>query len=160
MATSAQQIDAVRSGKGQVKGFLTKDTMYRLRQAVADHKKAGDKGYQARLGVILGLCDTYIGRHGTETDDRAREKLEVVEQIKAEALAEGSRRQAEAVYVRDVYAGAPGGGVASGSKFRGRPREPRFRPRCRPENLWPGGLVGPTRRDSTRRHWTSSENMG
>ena len=35
-----QQIDAVRSTTGQIKGFLTKDTLYRLRQAVADHQKA------------------------------------------------------------------------------------------------------------------------
>jgi hypothetical protein len=117
MVTNGQQMDAVRSVKGQIKGFLANDTMYRLRQAVEDHKNAGDEGYHpARLAIILALCDTYLARHGTETDARAREKLNLVEQIKAEAQAESSRRHAEAIYVRDVYAGA-GKGVASDSKF-------------------------------------------
>jgi hypothetical protein len=99
-----QQVDGVRSTKGEIKGFLTKDTLYRLRQAVADHQKAADEGADARLAVILGICDSYIDRHGAETDARAREKLAAVEDIKAEAMVERGRRQAEARYLQDAYA--------------------------------------------------------
>ena len=99
-----QQVDAVRSTKGEIKGFLTKDTLYRLRQAVSDHQKAADEGAEARLAVILGVCASYIERHGAETDARAREKLAAVEDIKAEAMVERGRRRAEARYLQDAYA--------------------------------------------------------
>ena len=102
-----QQIDAVRSTTGQIKGFLTKDTLYRLRQAVEDHQKAADEnGALVRLGIILGLCDTYLNKHGSEKDARAREKVAMVEDMKAEASAERSRREAEAIYLQDAYAQA------------------------------------------------------
>jgi hypothetical protein len=32
------QIDALRSTKGQLKGMVSKDSMYRLRQALDDHR--------------------------------------------------------------------------------------------------------------------------
>ena len=105
-AMGPEQIDAVRSTKGEIKGFFTKDTLYRLRQAVADHKKSGEEGADARLAIILGLCDIYIARHGAETDGRAREKVAPVEDIKAEAMTERDRRQAMDIYVQDAYAGA------------------------------------------------------
>ncbi len=109
-----QQIDAVRSTTGQIKGFLTKDTLYRLRQAVEDHQKAADEnGALVRLGIILGLCDTYLNKHGGEKDARAREKVAMVEDMKGEASAERSRREAEAIYLQDVYAQAS---AAEGSK--------------------------------------------
>ena len=102
-----QQIDAVRSTTGQIKGFLTKDTLYRLRQAVADHQKAADENEALpRLGIILGLCDTYLHKHGGEKEARAREKVAMVEDMKAEASAERSRREAEAIYLQDAYAQA------------------------------------------------------
>ncbi len=70
-----QQIDAVRSTTGQIKGFLTKDTLYRLRQAVADHQKAANENEALpRLGIILGLCDTYLNNHGSEKEARARRR--------------------------------------------------------------------------------------
>jgi hypothetical protein len=102
-----QQIDAVRSTTGQIKGFLTKDTLYRLRQAVADHQKAANENEALpRLGIILGLCDTYLNNHGSEKEARAREKVAMVEDMKAEASAERSRREAEAIYLQDAYAQA------------------------------------------------------
>ena len=106
MAGNVGQIDAVRSVKGQIKGFFTDDTLSKLRRAVADHESAGEEGAEARLRIILGLCDSYAERHGQETDDRAHEKVSLVEDIKARAMVEGNRRQAEAIYVEDVYAGA------------------------------------------------------
>jgi hypothetical protein len=110
MAGAAPQIDAVRSTKGEIKGFFTQDTLYRLRQAVADHEKAGtDTFAEARLAVILGLCDTYLQRHGSETDARAREKVEAVDRIQQQAMNEmrdWGRRQAQLRYVRDVKVGA------------------------------------------------------
>jgi hypothetical protein len=110
MAGAAPQIDAVRSTKGEIKGFFSQDTMFRLRQAVADHEKAGtDTRAEARLAVILGLCDTYLHRHGAETDDRAKEKLEAVDRIQQQAMTEmrdWGHRQAELRYIRDVQVGA------------------------------------------------------
>jgi hypothetical protein len=103
-----QDIDAVRSLKGQIKGALTKDTLYRLRQVVADHQKAGkDEDPEIgnyRLTIIMGLCGDYLSRHGKETDERAREKMEAVEKIQADAMVERARRQAEAQYLQDAYA--------------------------------------------------------
>src|SRR4029077_1887896 len=55
------------------------------------------------------LCDTYVDKHGGEKDARAREKVAMVENMKAEASAERSRRQAEAIYLQDVYAQASAG---------------------------------------------------
>jgi hypothetical protein len=112
MAGTMQQIDDLRSTRGQIKGALTKDTLYRLRQAVADHQRADEEGTEARLAVILGLCDTYIGRHGKETDARAREKLETVDRIQEQAMSEmrdWGQRQAQAQYLQDAYAKASAG---------------------------------------------------
>ena len=77
------QIDAVRSTKGQLKGMVTKDTLYRLRQALADHEKSKDEaGAGDRLAIILGLCHSYVNRHARETDARAKEKVGAVEEIR------------------------------------------------------------------------------
>src|SRR5215471_7798173 len=103
MAGTAQQIDDLRSTRGQIKGALTKDTLYRLRQAVADHQEAGEKDTEARLAVILGLCDTYIQRHSKDTDPRAREKLDTVDRIQDQAMSEfrdWGQRQAQAKYLQ------------------------------------------------------------
>ena len=71
-----QDIDKVRSTMGQIKGALTKDTLYRLRQIVADHQNAGedeDPNIRIyRLTIIMGLCGDYLNRHGKETDARAQ----------------------------------------------------------------------------------------
>ena len=103
-----QDIDKVRSTMGQIKGALTKDTLYRLRQIVADHQNAGedeDPNIRIyRLTIIMGLCGDYLNRHGKETDARAREKVDAVEKIQAEAMVERARRQAEAQYLIDAYA--------------------------------------------------------
>jgi hypothetical protein len=108
MPGAAPQIDAVRSPKGEIKGFFSQDTLYRLRQAVADHDKAAtDTFAEARLAVILGLCDTYFERHGNDTDDRAIEKLNAVDRIQQQAMGEmrdWGQRQAQLRYVRDVQA--------------------------------------------------------
>jgi hypothetical protein len=107
MAGTVQQIDELRSTRGQIKGALTKDTMYRLRQAVADHQKADEEGTEARLAVILGLCDTYIQRHGKEEDARAKEKLKTVDRIQEQAMSEmrdWGQRQAQGRYLQDAYA--------------------------------------------------------
>jgi hypothetical protein len=112
MAGTVQQIDDLRSTRGQIKGALTKDTLYRLRQVVADHRSADEEGTEARLAVILGLCDTYIRRHGKETDARAREKLETVDRIQEQAMSEmrdWGQRQAQAQYLQDAYAQASAG---------------------------------------------------
>jgi hypothetical protein len=105
------QIDALRSTKGQLKGMVTKDTMYRLRQALDDHKKSKDEeGAGDRLAIILGLCHSYINRHGRESDARAKEKVATVEQIQEQASSEmrdWGQRQAEARYVRDVNQQGP-----------------------------------------------------
>ena len=47
MAGNVGQIDAVRSVKGQIKGFFTDDTLSKLRRAVADHESAGEEGAEA-----------------------------------------------------------------------------------------------------------------
>ncbi len=110
------QIDTVRSTKGQLKGMVTKDTLYRLRQAVADHEKSKDEeGAGDRLAVILGLCHSYINRHARETDARAGEKVEAVEAIQPRAASEmrdWGQRQGEARYLQDAY------GARSGSPFK------------------------------------------
>jgi hypothetical protein len=107
---TSEQLDAARSTTGQVKGFLTQDTLYRLRQVVADHQRAGDDERpdirSCRAMIIVGLCDEYLRRHGAETDARAKAKVASVEEIKAEAMLERGRRQAEARYLHDAYAGA------------------------------------------------------
>jgi hypothetical protein len=105
------QIDALRSTKGQLKGMVTRDTMYRLRQALEDHKKSRDEeGAGDRLAVILGLCHSYINRHARESDARAEEKVATVEQIQQQAASElrdWGQRQAEARYVNDVNRKGP-----------------------------------------------------
>lgn len=105
------QIDALRSTKGQLKGRVTKDTMYRLRQALEDHKKSKDEeGAGDRLAIILGLCHSYINRHARESDARAEEKVATVEQIQQQAASEmrdWGQRQAEARYVNDVNRQGP-----------------------------------------------------
>ena len=93
----AEKIDAVRSKLDQFVGFVTNDTLYRLRQAVADHTSAPAEGADGRIAVILGLCDAYLAGDGKQSGNR--EKAAVVEDIKAEALVERGRRQAEARYL-------------------------------------------------------------
>jgi hypothetical protein len=105
MAFGPERIDEVRSTTGKMKGALTKDTLYRLRQAVADHQASVDTGgAPARLAVILGLCDTYLERHKDDTDENAAKKLSAVEDLKAAALAERGQLQAQAQYLTDAYA--------------------------------------------------------
>ena len=107
MSGGSQQIDAVRSTKGQIKGFFTKDTMYRLQQAVADQKKATEEGAGPYLAVILGLSETYLNRHSQDDDDRSKEKFAAVEKIHEAAMIEmrdWGRREAEARYLHDAYA--------------------------------------------------------
>jgi hypothetical protein len=88
------------------------DTLSRLRQAVADHQKAtDDAGADARLAVVLGLCDTYIDRHGDKSGKWSGKNVAAVEDIKAEAMVERGRRLAEARYLQDAY--AAGGGSPS-----------------------------------------------
>jgi hypothetical protein len=103
---SGAQIDALRSTKGQLKGMVSKDTMYRLRQALDDHRKSKDEARAGdRLAIILGLCHSYINRHGRESDARAQEKVATVEQIQQQAASEmrdWGQRQAEARYVNDA----------------------------------------------------------
>ncbi len=101
----AEKIDAVRSKLDQFVGFVTNDTLYRLRQAVADHTSAPAEGADGRIAVILGLCDAYLAGDGKQSGNR--EKAAVVEDIKAEALVERGRRQAEARYLADAYAKNP-----------------------------------------------------
>ena len=101
----AEKIDAVRSKLDQFVGFVTNDTLYRLRQAVADHTGAPAEGADGRIAVILGLCDAYLAGDGKQPGNR--EKAAVVEDIKAEALVERGRRQAEARYLADAYAKSP-----------------------------------------------------
>ena len=157
MAGTIEQIDAVRSTRGQIKGTLTKDTLYRLRQAVSDHQKADEKGTEARLAVILGLCDTYIKRHAKEEDPRAREKLETVDRIQEQAMAEmrdWGQKQAQAQYLQDAYAkatAAPNSAEFSAtrlteatSRWRSPGRRPRNWARTRPAH----------RRASTKRRST------
>src|SRR5689334_4326414 len=72
------------------------DTLSRLRRAVADHQGAPDAEADERLAVILGLCDTYFDRHAAQGGKWSGKKVVVVEDIKAEAMLERGRRQAEA----------------------------------------------------------------
>src|SRR5262249_46140688 len=106
MRMSGAQIDTLRSTKGQLKGMVTKDTMYRMQQALDDHRRSKDeKGGADRLAIILGLCHIHINRHGRESDARAQEKVATVEQIQEQAASEmrdWGQRQAEARYVRDA----------------------------------------------------------
>jgi hypothetical protein len=90
--------------KGQIRGFLTQDTLYRLRQAVATHQKAAAANAGDRLALILGLCDTYLKDHGADTDARAKAKLASVEDIKAEAVMERNKLKAEARSLNDADA--------------------------------------------------------
>jgi hypothetical protein len=106
---SARDVDAIRSTKGQIKGLVTQDTLYRLRQVVAAHQKAVDEFDYGRIIIILGLCDTYIQAHGAETSARAKEKLAAVDKMRDDANLEfrdWGRRQAEAQYLQDAYGGA------------------------------------------------------
>ena len=101
MAGAAPQIDAVRSTKGEIKGFFSQDTLYRLRRPINHEKSATDTRAEARLAIILGLCDAYIQRHGNETDDRATEKLKAVDSIQQQAMREirdWGQRQAQLSY--------------------------------------------------------------
>jgi hypothetical protein len=101
-----KDVDAVRSTKGEIKGFLTQDTLYRLQKVLADHQKADDKFSDGRIALILGLCDAYIKRHRDDANARAREKVTSVQEIKAQAMVDRDRRKAEAIYLEDAYAGA------------------------------------------------------
>ena len=117
MAGNAEHIDSVRSVKGQIKGFFTDDTLSRLRRAVADHESAREEGAEERLRVILALCDSYLKRHGEETDARAKEKIDLVKDITDRVRVERSRREAEVRYVNDVYAGARKSKKPTDTKF-------------------------------------------
>jgi hypothetical protein len=86
-------------------GWVTQDTLYRLRQAVADHDNAPAEGWDVRVDVILGLCDVYLAGDGKDPDNQ--EKMLAVENIKAEAMVERVRRLAEARYLADAYAKDP-----------------------------------------------------
>lgn len=97
-------LDASRSTTGQIKGFLTRDTLHRLQEIVAYHQKAPRANAEDRLALILGLCDTYLTKHGGDTDPRAKAKLASVEDIKAEAQMERDRWAAEAQYLSDARA--------------------------------------------------------
>jgi hypothetical protein len=100
-----EKIDAVRSPLDQFVGFVTQDTLYRLRQAVADHDNAPVEGWDGRVDVILGLCDAYLAGDGKEPGNQ--EKALAVQDIKAEAMVERGRRLAEARYLADAYAKDP-----------------------------------------------------
>lgn len=100
-----EKLDNVRSILDQVVGFVTNDTLYRLRQVVADHVNAPAEGAELRIPVILGLCDEYLAGDGTKPENKA--KAAEVEDIKAEAMVEWGRRQAEARYLADAYAKNP-----------------------------------------------------
>jgi hypothetical protein len=100
-----EKIDAVRSTLDQFVGFVTQDTLYRLRQAVADHENAPAEGWDGRVAVILGLCDAYLKGDGKAPGNV--DKALAVENIKAEALVESGRRKAEAQYLADAYAKNP-----------------------------------------------------
>jgi hypothetical protein len=109
LATATREVGAIRSTKGQIKGFLTKDTLYRLQQVLAYQQKSDDEFAGGRLAVILGLCDTYIRRHGSDATSGAQEKAAAVEKIREDAAVEFAawgRRQAEAQYLQDAYGGA------------------------------------------------------
>jgi hypothetical protein len=105
-SVNSEPIDGLRSRKGEIKGRLTNDTLYKLRRVVADHQKLEDEWTDGRLALIWGLCNAYLERHGAETDVRAKEKVASVEKIMAEAKLERGRRQAEGRYLEDAYAGA------------------------------------------------------
>lgn len=103
-------------------------TLRRLNQVIEDHKSAAQEGWLGRLAAILGLCDSYLASHG---DPSARDsdhqgtgdemspgkatrplpdsawkskRVAVVEDLKAEAMLERARRQAEERYLFDAYA--------------------------------------------------------
>jgi hypothetical protein len=96
-----EKIDEVRSTLDQFMGWVTSDTLSQLRQAVAEHEAAPAAGWEARVDGILRLCEEYLAGDGKEPGNR--KKADAVETIKAEALVEQGRRQAEARYLSDAY---------------------------------------------------------
>ena len=99
MSGSMQQIDAVRSTRGQIKGLITHDTLQQLREMLADHEKDDCEDpvlRTSRLACIIGRCDDYIRRHGTEGEERAKQKVETVRTIQQNAMKEWGTRMAEA----------------------------------------------------------------
>ena len=101
MSTTAADVDAVRSGRGKLKGAVTKDTLYRLSQLLTGYhgaKEAKDK--IVKVDAILGLCDTYLGKHGEVAEDAA--KVALVEDIRAEASKEHGQALAQAQYLADA----------------------------------------------------------
>jgi hypothetical protein len=107
ISLAPEQLDAFLSGSDEGQEDPAGDTLKRLRQAVADHQTAeDDAGADARLAVILGLCDVYLDSHADKSGKWAGDKVAAVEDIKAEAMVERGRRQAEARYLQDAYAAA------------------------------------------------------
>ena len=101
MSKSAADVDAVRSGRGKLKGAVTKDTLYRLSQLLTGYhgaKEAKDK--IVKVDAILGLCDTYLAKHGGAAEDA--DKVALVEDIRAEASKEHGQALAEAQYLADA----------------------------------------------------------
>jgi hypothetical protein len=96
-------LNAVLSASSEGPEDPADDSLRRLEQAISDHKTASNRGWGLRLSTILGVCDTYLDSHKDASKGWPGKKVAVVEGLKAEAMLERARRQAEEQYLLDAY---------------------------------------------------------
>ncbi len=108
LSKTGRDIAAVRSRAGRLKGAVsTSDTLSRLGIVLDGYQREREPDRQQRaLTVILGLCRRYLDDNAGATKDDKQIRVELVEDIQAEAARELGQLKAQQRYLTDAYGGS------------------------------------------------------
>lgn len=100
----AGELKGHRSFGEKVRSTFATDTFSKLTKALADFQQKPDL---VQAAAVVGLCDQWLAKHGTESSRKMKERKATVEQVRAEVWRDAGKLRAQSQYARE-FEGAKG----------------------------------------------------